>query len=441
MKDERELFDAAKSPGLTAKTEVQSRVATRKAFESFWALALLALMAATFRLWMPSSWVAGEDLPAVPLFDPALLGLTTTLMGWLSSVLVMVSVVVCLLTIAGRNSRTGWAVLAISLCLLIAMDQHRLQPWVYQTILYATLFSFASAGPIASARDATLGCIRWLTITVYVFSAIGKFDFQFLHTVGQDFLRVPTNWFGLDVSDWSDRTRLVVAAFFPTFELLVAASLAVPPVRRVGVWMAIIMHLGLIAVLSPMGLGHSAGVIVWNLVMAIQAWMLFRPRPAVRPEHDSEIVSRASAGGLSWSVVILASVMPLTERRGYWDHWMSWALYSPHNSRMSLQIHESAIESLPEPWRAAVVANDADDRWHDLELGRLSLMVRGVPALPQSRYQWALTDAIRQKYPIENAMRGKVQSASDRWTGQREEQWWTRPDEFQRSGETFWLVP
>jgi len=133
--------------------------------------------------------------------------------------------------------------------------------------------------------------------------------------------------------------------------------------------------------------------------------------------------------------------MPIFERAGYWDHWLAWALYSPHSSRVTVQIHESAIDQLPEEWQAAITADDDSDRWHDFHLGQLSLVVRRVPAVPQARYQWALADRIIQQSGIENRVRGKVQSASDRRTGERDEQWWTRRDEFEKAGKRFWLVP
>lgn len=412
---------------------------TRGGYEAFWSLALLALMAATFRLWLPASWIGAGDYPAVPMFDPATVGLSQQTSDFLSIATTFAIAIACFVTVGMGRSRWAWPIIAVSLAIAVALDQHRLQPWVYQSFLYAVLLASASRTESGRLSEATFRLLRLLTISVYLFSAAGKFDFQFLHTVGQDFLTTPLQWIGVDVSTWSARTRLIAATTFPTFELCVAMMLCWPRTRVFGVWMATAMHLGLIAVLSPMGLGHSPGVLVWNVVMAMQAWWLFAG-PVVETD-DEPRSENGRASTLSWVAIVIALVMPIFERGGYWDHWLSWALYSPHSSRATLQIHESAIDQLPEAWRVAVTADDDSDRWHDLNLGQLSLAIRRVPVVPQARYQWALADRIIQESGIKNQVRGKVQSASDRWTGQRGEQWWTRPDEFQRAGESFWLVP
>jgi hypothetical protein len=375
----------------------------------------------------------------VPLFDLANVGLGRNAVGLISAATAFAIVIACLVILGRRRPRWMWPIVAVSLAVSVMLDQHRLQPWVYQSFLYAVLFTLAPRSESGQSTEATFRLLRLLTISVYVFSAAGKFDFQFLHTVGQDFLRAPLQWFGVDVSAWSVRTRLFAAACFPAFELCVALTLSWSRTRMLGVWMATAMHLGLLVVLSPLGLGHSPGVMVWNVVMAFQAWWLFAgPAPSADQVADPE--SR-SAGWLAWAIVVIAWVMPVFERSGYWDHWMAWALYSPHSSRVSMQVHESAIDRLPEAWQKAVSEDDDSDRWHDLRLGSLSLAIRGVPVVPQARYQWALANQLIRQSKIENQVRGKVQSASDRWTGDRSEQWWTRPDEFQAAGEAFWLVP
>ena len=412
---------------------------TRGGYEAFWSLALLALMAATFRLWLPASWIGTGDYPAVPMFDLAKVGLTQQAAGLVSFAATLAIVVACFATVGLGRSRLTWPIIAVSLATAVILDQHRLQPWAYQSFLYAILFAAAPRDESRRLSESTFRLVRLLTISVYVFSAVGKFDFQFLHTVGQDFLKAPLQWVGVDVSAWSAKTRLIAAASFPAFELCVAIALSWSRTRMLGVWMATVMHLGLIAVLSPMGLGHSPGVIVWNAVMAMQAWWLFAG--TVVEVEDEPNTKMRRVGSLSWAVVVIALVIPIFERAGYWDHWLAWALYSPHSSRVTLQIHESAIDQLPEEWQAAITADDDSDRWHDFHLGQLSLAVRKVPSVPQARYQWALADRIIQQFGIENQVRGKVQSASDRWTGERDEQWWTRPDEFEKAGKQFWLVP
>ena len=61
---------------------------------------------------------------------------------------------------------------------------------------------------------------------------------------------------------------------------------------------------------------------------------------------------------------VAALVLPLSERSGYWDHWLSWALYSPHNSRAEIQIHQSAVDQLPQIAATYLMPDDdADGRF------------------------------------------------------------------------------
>ena len=68
------------------------------------------------------------------------------------------------------------ATLALSL-----FDQQRLQPWAYQFMLVAVVLAL-------SPPQAALGLLRLLVISFYFHSAITKFDYSFLHTLGQQFL-------------------------------------------------------------------------------------------------------------------------------------------------------------------------------------------------------------------------------------------------------------
>ena len=99
-------------------------------------------------------------------------------------------------------------------------------------------------------------------ISIYFYSAIGKLDFEFLHTVGQQMLGAMVTLLGQDPTLIPSWLRIVLVACFPLAELAIAAGLAWPQSRRVAGWFAIGVHLILIVVLGPLGLNQDRKSVV-----------------------------------------------------------------------------------------------------------------------------------------------------------------------------------
>lgn len=127
--------------------------------------------------------------------------------------------------------------------------------------------------------------------------------------------------------------------------------------------------------------------------------------------------------GFASGLVAVVCFMPLLERRGYWDHWLSWSLYSPHTSRLGVELSEAAARKLSDSVRGAGVKGRAVGGWTRLSLANWSLDARGVPVYPQARYQRDLVRELCVRCQIDSGVRGVVKGVSDRWSGERDEQW------------------
>ena len=319
------------------------------------------------------------------------------------------------------------------LILLFLLDQHRLQPWAYQTALYSMVFASMNA---SAAR-------RWLlplAASVYIYSALGKFDYQFVHTVGIDFLKAIARPIGGLPAHVSISRLAMIAYLFPATELLLGVLLLPKFSRRVAGVAAMIMHASLIGILGPWSLNHSAGVLVWNLLLMIQSWFLF-VRPANRSDREHPAIEFSRGATFASVVVMLAIILPLLERRGFWDHWPSWALYSPHNSRFDVEIHRSGIGLVPAAVSPFVEQDSNGDGWHALALDRWSLETRKVPIYPQARYQLGLAVKLAESGNINDQIRGRLRGVSDRKTGKRTEQFLLGQAELQQATNRFWLLP
>ncbi len=242
--------------------------------------------------------------------------------------------------------------------------------------------------------------------------------------------------------------RAKLALIFPAMELLCGVGLLFRQTRIIAAVTVITMHATLIFVLGPWALDHSHGVLIWNLLLIVQAYVLMikpewseRLNEQDRDQLDSESSKSNRVG--SWivcGVVLSALVAPLLERFGYWDHWTSWSLYSPHTSRVEIELHRSAVDTLPSSLRTFVEEDDNGDGWRKLAIERWSLGSRGVPIYPQARYQLALAEQIATQLRLTDEIRARVRGVSDRWTGQRDEQLLLGRGEIRDAMRSYWLV-
>lgn len=427
-----------------------------------WAASLLTLLAASWRLWLPDwNWLSAagwtSDFPRV-----AMLSINPTLTSLLESLGLTTLLGALLATASRRRPRpVELGCVVVGLTALWVTNQHRLQPWAYQGWLYAAVFALAS--PPQAKRALTV-----LTISVYAYSSLGKFDQQFLRTVGPDFVRVLMPWLTPDAATGRFGIAESAVLTLPLAELSIALLLTIPRTRRWGGFAAIAMHLLLLLVLGPLGLGHSTAVLIWNLFLAVQAWLLFvrrpsesaspapatdaiadrSPPPPLEPNPESATDPLATYRRYAVTlIVITAVVLPLGERLpagrtdGYWDHWLSWALYSPHTSRVEIEIHGSQLDSLSaEAVRHSRIGRD-DDGWHELRIDRWSLAELAVPVYPQARFQLGIAQKIAAQLESPAAIRVKIRGVANRRSGQRHETWLLGADEIDRAARHYWLLP
>ncbi|MFK8111278.1 MAG: hypothetical protein AB8B91_03725 [Rubripirellula sp.] len=380
-----------------------------------WAVFSLVLVAVTHNLWF------GSEYPAISLV--ALPWADSLALRWLSSLVLVAALL--LVARASMRLQKSWLLVSAALWVSFLLDQHRMQPWAYQMAIYGLIFA---AIPSDSARRTLIP----LVASIYIYSALGKFDYQFAHTVGQDFLSAATKLFGGIPNHFDLPSRAKLAMLFPSFELLAGVGLLLKPTRKIAGVMVIAMHLGLISLLGPWSLDHSTGVLVWNFALMVQAYILF-----VKGERDTRR-EQSTVPTLVWALVFAVMIAPASERFGYWDHWTSWALYAPHTSRVEIEVHKSAIDQLDPELQQ--VAAEGEGGWRRLSIGRWSLDQRGVPVYPQGRYQLGLAMQIADQAGLKQEIRATLRGVADRWTGKRETTRMLGRDEIQRELARYWLT-
>jgi hypothetical protein len=329
-----------------------------------------------------------------------------------------------------------------SVPLLLVLDQHRLQPWVWQMLLWGSVIA------LSRSSQQALVCLRWLTISVYFWSAVSKLDWAFLEGHGQVLLGGLADSVGLTTGIWSESLRRTLAAAMPSGEFAVAVLLIAQRTRRLGLWAAIAMHAALIVALGPTGLGHEWGVLLWNAFFVANAWLLFRsgePQASAGEPHASTWRSssgersthpQATAWGspgnlLAW----LAALLPALSLVGWWDWWPSWAVYSSRPAVVQMLVHESDVEQLPSSLQPHIGPPLPLSEWRPVHLDGWSYVTCWCPMYPQQRYRLAVIAAISEQANIEPRI--EIRSSPDRWTGRRSEQTLSA-DELSQRRQSYW---
>lgn len=368
----------------TATDEVGRETTLRR----WWAVVGLVLFAVTWRLWTPQS-----EFPQIPLFG---WGRSLPLFAdWLAFGVLLGSLFIATLQ---PDSRRAWIAFAASLAVLLSLDQHRLQPWAWQLLLMAIWWSLSKVRQVSNRF-----CIA-LTISIYFWSAVSKFDASFMASHGQTLIEALLGAVAVDAAPWPPRWKWWLAFCLPIGELLVAVGLCWQQTRRVALIGATALHAGLILALGPLGLGHRPGVLVWNVAFIGHIWLLFGANEFVAPPSGGFSFGERHRLKAEVRTVLVAFVClwPVTERWGLCDRWLAWSVYVARSERVSVLLTVEGLRYLPESARRCV-------RDGELPLDRWSLAALDVPNYPQLRFQLGVVEWLRQRCGAENLVEVVVQ--------------------------------
>ncbi len=373
----------------------------------------LALVATTWRLWTPR-----QEFPQVPLLYGA--GALPAWCEWAAAAAMVLGL--CGALIAPyplRWQAVALAVFASGTSLMALVDQERLQPWTYQFVLVALVLA------LADSRTA-FSLLRLLIVSFYFHSALSKFDYSFLHTLGQQFLATLAHSVGASIEAAGGSWRLAAAAIFPGGELLVALGLCFVRTRSVALGGAVLLHVVLLVILGPWGLNHKPGVLIWNIYFIVQDMLLFWPArklagaAGAAPAAAEPMGLRGAGPRFASGAIVAAVLLPFLAPTAWFDMWPSWGLYASSAERVTLFVHRREIDRLPDNLRRFVSPpDDPDDAWMTLRFDRWALEVLGAPIYPQNRYQLGVAEAVIARYELSHRSRVIRSGLANRFTGER----------------------
>jgi hypothetical protein len=362
------------------------------------------LVAVTWPLWVPTG-----DFPRVPFLG------WVTVPAWVewTALGAFGAATIASLILGAQRPANRWSVTVgvAALGLLVLADQHRLQPWVYQLVVLSLVLAWLSP-------NESISLARLLVVSIYFFSALSKLDRSFFNAGGGQIVDGLMRCCGLN-EHLGAHGRTALAGLFATAELLLSAGLCWRRSRRFA-WPALIaMHVLLLAALGPWGAQSKPGVLLWNVYLIVQNFVLF----GLAGEAEFSPAPVASRGpAAQWIIRGLAAfvmLFPLTEPFGVCDVWPAWAVYATGPVRLRLFVEAGQRERLPSEIRAYVQTPRYEDDLCLVRIDRWSLDTCQAPLYPQNRFRLGVALAFADNAGPGDNIVVELDSAAARFTGER----------------------
>ncbi|MDG1893827.1 MAG: hypothetical protein P8J37_02855 [Fuerstiella sp.] len=362
-------------------------------------------------------WTAIELFPAVPMFRH--LGSVPIVMDWLTLAALLVSSAAHLKScrpepnaavsspgagLQAQSRRYNLWLMAASASWLVVLNQHRLQPWHW-------LFLIVTAQSILLSGRQRLWAMRLTFATIYIFAALSRLGADVDAGMSRQLLQTVCHLLGADQLLRNERLFFIVCLAMTLVELAVGLCLLLSRFRRLAVVMAMALHLTLLVLLSPIGLNHHWGVLIWNAFFLIAIPLLFAD--VNQPGSNDPFATVRLR--LTAAIVVL---FPLSGLFDIADNWPSWQLYSPRPDIVRLYVDEGAVGQLPKHVRQFVAEPAPLDTWCPVRLDWWSLAMTGAPIYPEDRFQLNVVRSVVQKMP-DAAVRITLESAES-------PAWWRR---------------
>jgi hypothetical protein len=356
---------AARRPAVFAGRFGNSFAALRRVV----ALALLAGIALTPNLWFP----AARTFPRAPLLDALPRGLVLPFEYLLGGLLVAA---LAALLFAKRPTRYLHAAI-ISLALLALSDQMRLQPWVYQYLLIFVVIALRERHGAGVRSDAhSLRALRLIVAALYFWGGVQKLNYSFGREVLPQLLAPLQSLLTFDGAQLS-----ALGAVLACVEVFTGCGLLFGRTRKFCVWLALAMHLLVLGLL--VGRGYNSAVWVGNVALMPTVDILFRRgdargvrAPAGRPARDGS--ARAAQ-----VIAVACAALPALSFWGWWDMYLSGALYSGNTAVAVVRVDGRVYERLPEAAKRQVFETKGGELM--LPVFEWSMADLNVPPYPEPR--------------------------------------------------------
>lgn len=287
--------------------------------------AILGFLAAM--VYTPKLWITNSGFPKIPRFD--FISIPQAPFDYLFSF----GLIFLLIAFLFKPKRYIGVSLVILYVYLALVDQNRLQPYFYQSILTILVISYLRK----SRKNSTiiLHCLMLIFIATYFWSGIHKlndnFNTQWMHALTKHFSYIP------------EQVRQLFTYSVPFLEALMGVFLLFNKTRKLAVVGIVSMHVLIVGMLLYLGYGFN--VIPWNLQNILSVIVLFWVyKSSFRFDIFSQFYNFKKT-----IIIFMVFVLPFSNLFGFWDHLLSFSFFSSKLNYYYLQINDGELyENLPD---------------------------------------------------------------------------------------------
>lgn len=226
------------------------------------ALATIASLAISWRLW------AGERiLPHAPAFEglPVLPLIAERIMFGC-----MLACSLCILL--ARKPAVFILLFLLFSAAMIVLDVNRLQPWMFQYVLFFFLLAFYN-WRVDEPRSYTplFNSLRICIVAFFVWDGIHKLDRSFVSETWPWMLSTFDSFISYKALSLATKAAYIL----PAAEILAALALFHPTMKRISIPLLVFIHLVSFVCLGPLGKNFNPAIWPWHFVMMLSLYAAF----------------------------------------------------------------------------------------------------------------------------------------------------------------------
>lgn len=302
-------------------------------------------------------WFAERAFPLIPFFEsfPSLSNINVfyILIGLVVSNIIL-------------NHRLLLTLLLLVIPIVCALDQMRIQPWLYYYILVLCCLLFKDS-------RTSLLYLRCITITIYIWSGIHKININFIDHVFPDL-------FSSILSDTLISHSNLLAFGVPAIEIAIGIFLICSATRKIAVYLALFTHSLIIILIAP----SNTVIIPWNICMMISLLLIFDGKETLI--NKSEILLRHAI------TLTIFFILPIFNYYNKLDHFLSFDMYSGKCDGLYIAISDSAEYMISDEQKKAIIPIENLEGGNILSANQWSMATLNVPIPPEGRIFQTIID-------------------------------------------------
>jgi hypothetical protein len=331
----------------------------------------------TFKLWLTN-----RLFPIVPplewLHAPAFVHWAL----YISSIFLLLAIFIL------PNKKILYAALLVTEICSCVLDQNRWQPWEYQYLF--TLFIL-----LVNKKENVLEVYIFLISLIYIYSGLNKFNPNFLWLVWDNMML--QGFFKLSIAQ-AHQTMLYHSGYIlALIECSCGIAFLFLPSRKIAGYFLIVMHLFILLVVGPFGLGYNKVIWPWNVLMILHVFFIITQKKQIT------LSIKNLAQGWNKLVIVCWAILPIFSIWGLWDHYLSSNLYSGTLPKAVICIADtSKTTNLKKYYNKADLLHKCNGKVL-INLQTWSMMEMEAPVYPQMRVYKKIELDFYKKYPLANA--------------------------------------